>query len=198
MGEDLKTLIEDRPGGGTGEIEVAVIGEVEHGRRVGPRLIVDAQLPAGQEPVGNLHLEPAGKALLAVGAGISEDSAGAARLGQRLDLPDPGDEALAGAAVEGVGPVIGHEPDVAAVDRKAGASDPPGIAADDAAEEVARIPRLVGGEIGQAERDIVDPPRAVRRFDGGDDPAIIEEANDEAVVPAQDIFRTNSPSLVVP
>ena len=90
--------------------------------------------------------------------------------------------------MKGVGPVIGLEPDLVAVDRKAGAGDPPGIAADDSAEEVARIPRLVGGKVGQAERDIVDPPGAVRRFDGGDDPAIIEEANDEAVVAAQDIF----------
>ena len=78
MREDLQLLVEHRSGSGAGEVEVGVIGEVEDGRRVGPRLIIDAQLPARQQPIGDLDLEPAGKALLAGGAGISEDGAGAA------------------------------------------------------------------------------------------------------------------------
>jgi len=84
--------------------------------------------------------------------------------------------------------LIGDEPDLASIERKAGIGDPPGVAADDPAEKIARVPSLVGGEVGQAEHDIVDVPRMVRNLDRGDDPAVAEEAHDHSVVALQGKF----------
>jgi hypothetical protein len=76
-------------GAGAGEVEVAVLAEVDDRRPIGRRAMVDAPGAVGRERVAHRHPHRAGKALVAVGAvqrKLQRDAAvGAAR--QRLDVP---------------------------------------------------------------------------------------------------------------
>ena len=67
-----------------GQVEVAVMGQVDHRRLVGLRLVGDDQLVAVGQDVGDDGLEVSGVALLAVPAEVGEPDADAGRVADRL------------------------------------------------------------------------------------------------------------------
>lgn len=68
-------LFEDVAIAGAGEVEVAVVGQVEHGRFVGAGLVVDAQLVVVGEAIGHFGGEVAGEAHFTVRRQIGQGHA---------------------------------------------------------------------------------------------------------------------------
>lgn len=68
VGKHLKRVVERRSRSVTVQVEVAVVGEVHHRRRVGQCHVGDGELVCGREPVGHPHVEVAGEALVSVRA----------------------------------------------------------------------------------------------------------------------------------
>ena len=61
-------MVKDGALAGSGEVPVAVVGQVEHGRLVGCRLVLNPQFIAFGEPVGDVDGQRAGIVLFSVGA----------------------------------------------------------------------------------------------------------------------------------
>ena len=104
-GHQLQLVVVGAAGALAGEVEVGVVGQVDDRRRVGRRVVVDPQLVVVGQGVGDLDLERAGVALLAVRAGVAEPQADAVAVGDLARPPRRLVEALL-AAVQVVGAVV--------------------------------------------------------------------------------------------
>ena len=65
---ERELVLQDVAGSGSGEIEVAVLREVDRRRLVGGGVVVDDQLVGRRQRVGDAGVEVAGIAFVAVGA----------------------------------------------------------------------------------------------------------------------------------
>ena len=122
-----------------GEIEVGVIGEVDHRRSRRARLIADVEGVVLQEAIGHLHLQLAGEALLTIEGDVAEYERGIVHL---LGIPDTEVEAR-GPAVETIGTVIDPEAVGLVIKRKLPLRDPIAVATDDGAEVLLLRPEIV-------------------------------------------------------
>src|SRR5690606_34405370 len=84
----LEALRLDRSAARAAEVEIAVIGEIEHGRPRGPSRVLEAHDVALLEDVSHFERQLAGKALIAVGAGEAQGRAAAALVAESLHRPD--------------------------------------------------------------------------------------------------------------
>ena len=122
-----------------GEIEVGVVGEVDHRKSGRARLIADVEGIVLQEAIGHLHLQLAGEALLTICRGVAEYERGGVPL---LGVPDPEVEAR-GSAVETIGTVIDPQAIGLVIKRKLPLRDPIAVATDDGAEVLLLRPEIV-------------------------------------------------------
>ena len=122
-----------------GEIEVGVVGEVDHRKSGRARLIADVEGIVLQEAIGHLHLQLAGEALLAICRGVPQHERGVIPL---LGLPDPEVEAR-GSAVETIGTVIDPQAIGLVIKRKLPLRDPIAVTTDDGAEVLLLRPEVV-------------------------------------------------------
>ena len=181
---ELELVVVDVPRPLAGEVEVGVVGEVDHRRLVGRRLVVDVQLVPVVEPVEDLDRQRSRVALLAVGGRVRQAHAdGAARphLGGR---PHAAVEA-ARAAVEAVRRVVDRELERLPVDRERALGDAVAVAADDRAEvRVALVVRLarVAADVAEAERDVLQAPAAIGDADRLDRAAPGDDRDGHAAV----------------
>ena len=95
----------------TGEIEIAVIGEINGRCLIGPGGVFDLQGVVAGEDVIDRELERAGVVFFAVGAGVAEADAGARISFQGLSLPVDSAEGSVSAAVEVVRGMVDGELD---------------------------------------------------------------------------------------
>jgi len=155
------------------QVEVAVLREV-HGRRaVRGRVVVEDQLVAVGQRVGNGGLQRPGVALLAVRARVREDEPDRVRVLERRNAPDHLVEA-AYAAVQVIGTVIRRQRVGPAVQREPAPGDPVAVTTDDGAE--VRRPPLVVRQGVESEDDVVESPVPVRHLERHDDAAVREDA----------------------
>ena len=133
------------------EVEECVVGEVQDGIPVADGAVGDLQLVLGGEPVGHRCVQRAGISLLPVRADIAELHA-ALRFTR---LPELRVEA-AEAPVQGVGAVVGGERAGFAVQGKARAPQPVGVAPAGGAEIFPPL-EVVRGAV-EAEHDVPDGP----------------------------------------
>ena len=145
-----------------GEIEEAVIGQIDDGRLVGHRGHFHRKLGAAGNAVGDVGLELAGIALLAVRADIGQRDEGRGSLADGGDGPGLAVEA-GQPAMQGVGAVIGRQLKARAIQFERAVRDPVGVAADGRAKEAPD--REIAGEIVAAEDDIGETPGTIRRKD---------------------------------
>nr|WP_254453605.1 hypothetical protein [Siccirubricoccus sp. G192] len=124
-----------------GQVEVAVVGEVEHGRPAGAGLIVDRERAIPCQRIAHRNPQRAGEALVAVRAEMREGQRTAARLRRRL--PQRPVEALR-PAMQRIRRVVHRDPVVLALQREAAIGDAVGEAADGGAE-IAVIGQVFGG-----------------------------------------------------
>lgn len=108
-----------------GQIEIAVVGEIEYGIPVCLGIINDVQGSIGLQGVSDPDLGVAGEALVAVGA-VQPQSHG--RSGVLFQFPEPDVEAVR-AGVEAVGTFVGGEDDLLSEHGEPGAPDTVGVAA---------------------------------------------------------------------
>ena len=149
----------------TGQIEKAVVGEIDHGRPIGPRRHVERQLHRSGQAPGHLHVERAGITLFAVGAGMRECHGRTVAVLDRDNPPVAAIETFQ-PAMQRVGPIVDRELHLAAVEHEARAGDAVGIAADGGPEE------LPPGEIAIERRHgRARCPRGVRRHPAPATPA---------------------------
>ena len=85
-----------------------------------------------------------------------------------------------GAAMQRIGAIVGDEMIGLAVQGELRAADTVGVATGDRAEMAGQ--RLVVPQASEAERDVVEPARAVGHVDFGDDSAVAEEAHAHTVI----------------
>ena len=124
-------VLQDGTGVMAVQVEVAVVGVVDDGIRLGDAVVVDADGVVLGQGVGDVHIQRAGVALVAVGA---VDGEGDGILAHGLDVPDPeGLEIQTG--VEIIGAVVDIELILHAVQHKMAAGDAVGVAAHGGAEE---------------------------------------------------------------
>src|ERR1700733_12898671 len=91
-----------------GQIEEAMIGEIDHGRAIGPRRHVERELHRPRETPRHLYLQRTGIALFAIGAGARESDRRASPLLDRDNPPVVTIEAL-GPAMQRIGSIIGRK-----------------------------------------------------------------------------------------
>ncbi len=174
---DPQHVVEDGAAALAGEVEVGVVGEVDDGGRVGDGPVLDAQLAAGVEQVGDLGGQRTGEALVPGGAVQAQPDADPAFLPDGFAVPQPGGVAV-GSAVQGVAGVLGGESVDGAVQGQQAAGDPVGVAADGGAE--------VGGGAGQfgdahaAEDDVGAETVPVGRVQGVEPGAEAEHLGEDA------------------
>ncbi len=133
------------------QVEVAVVGEVVDGRRVGRDRVVEPQGVVGRQAVFDGGGQRAGEAFLAVRADAGEADADGVALVDRLGLPVVVIEAAV-AAVEGELALVGRHLDGAAVELEAATGDAIAVAADDGAE--VRVLCEVALDVAEAEDDV--------------------------------------------
>ena len=180
---NLQHMLEHR--GFARQIEIGVVGQVQHRRRVGGRGVIDHQRVA-VEPVVHHHIQRAGKSLVAVRTVQRQPQ----RLAVRLGLPHPVGEA-ARPAVQGVAAVVGRQSVLAPVEDEACAADAVGVAAGYRAEmpavaEIGLQPiepeRHVAGAALDRHHQFGDP-RAVLR-DGRAKPVLLRRLNARTAAPS--------------
>jgi len=160
------------------EVEVAVLRQIDRRRLVAGRRIVDDQLVLVSQGVGHAHAEVAGIALFAVGARAGEgDAVGVL---ERFGRPHHLVEADV-AAVQVVRPVVGRELVGLAVERELPLGDPVAVAADDRAEEGRRRIADVAVQRVEAEHDVADLSAAIGRLQTGNDAAVADGLDRDAV-----------------
>src|SRR5712691_11117936 len=152
IGIDLHQMVEDVATALPGKIEVGVLRQVHDGRFVGRRFVVDCQLVAIGQGVGDARRERARVPFLAVSARVRERNPLRDRLAAPRDLVEASD-----AAVKVVGSVVRREPVKSVVEREASVRDPVAVTADDRAEVRYAGPPVLGGAI-EPKDDVVGPP----------------------------------------
>jgi hypothetical protein len=161
------------------EVPVRVVGEVDDGRPVRRRAVVDAPFVRRGQRVAHRHVEPAGVVLVAVLARqrqLERDAAVGLRR-QRLDRPPALAEA-ARPAVQSVRAVVARQRVGLAVEREAAVADAVGVAADERAE--VRIALFVVGERVEAEDDVGAAAGAVGAAERRDDAAVVDRLQHQA------------------
>ncbi len=88
LGIDLETVIEDRFTPLSREVEVTVVGEIEHSRLVSGGLVTNPQRILLGPSVSHGAFEGAGVTFFAIGAGVGEHETGVIPLIADLGLPD--------------------------------------------------------------------------------------------------------------
>ncbi len=155
VGLDEQLVAVDRPGALAVEVEVGVVGQVDHGGGVGGRLQGDPDglpLHLVADPGAHGAREP----LVAVRAHQRQHQLVGV---VRLDVPQSYVEPL-GPAVQAVAPVVGAHLDVLAVEREAAAGDAVGVPPDDSADVVpARQPLR---DVRMSEHDVAPLAVAAR------------------------------------
>ena len=117
-----------------GQIEEAMIGEIDHGRTVGPRRHVERELHRRRQTPRHLYLQRAGITLFAIGAGAREGYRRTSALLDRDNPPNVAIEAL-GSAMQRIGSIIGRKLHHLTVEHEARPRDTVGITPDGRAEE---------------------------------------------------------------
>ncbi len=162
----------------TGQIEKAVIGEIDHARTIGPRRHVEHEFHRPGKAPGHLHVQRAGIALLAIGTGVGK------RHGRMICILDRDNPPVAAIktlqpAMQRVGPVIRRELHLSAVEREARAGDAVGIAPD------GRTKELPSGEISlerlMTEHDVVATSGGIRHQQGLQRRAIGHDARFQSI-----------------
>jgi len=167
------------------EVEVAVVGQVEHCRFVGAGLVVDAQFVAVGEAVGHLGGEVAGETHFAIRRQVSQGHADRILVLGFLRLPDLLVEALS-AAVQGVGLVVLRHLVAFAVEFEGALGQAIAEAADGRAE--VRGAFLVTLHIVEAEDDVVEFAVFVRHLQRLQGRAVGDDRGLHAVAVAQDVL----------
>lgn len=156
VGVDLNFVIEDRFTPFSGEIEVAVIGEVKNGWLVGGGIVVDPEGVVLGPGVGDGACESAGVAALAVGAGVGQGESWVVAIVAEIGFPDLFIETLF-SAVEMVGGVVGGEGVFLAIQSEFPFRNAVGVATGDATKIGALFDVVVDGI--ESEDDV--PHRAI-------------------------------------
>jgi hypothetical protein len=177
-GDQGELMVEDGLGALAGQVEIGVVGQVDHGRGAGGGAVVDAQPPV-REAVAHRGPQRPGEALVAVGADQGELDAAAAGYPDRLGRPQSGVESLV-AAVQGVGARGVAERNLvgAAVQGEAAVGYPVAEAADGGPEEGGPFPD-VALEFRVAQCDVHRSRRAPVRggeVQGLQDGAVLQDA----------------------
>ena len=157
---DGKTMIENIAGrAGAGQIEEAVIGEIDDRGAIGPRRHVEREFHRPGQAPGHLDLQHAGIALFTIGAGTRK---GYCRTRALLDPDNPPVVAIEtlGPAMQRIGPVIGRELHHGAVEREARARNTIGIASDGRAKILP--PGNISIERVMTEHDVVAAAGGIR------------------------------------
>lgn len=106
-------------------------------------------------------------------------------VGHDLRIPDLLVESF-DAAVQMIGTVVGRELVLLLIDREAALRDAIAVAPGDGAEE--RVAGEIAVERIEAEHDVASGAAAIRRFDRGDDAAVGDRANLDAVLVGQRVL----------
>ena len=159
--EDLQLVPQHRPA--TRQVEVVVMRQVDHRRRIGRGFVLDGPAHLVIEPVPHHRPQPAREALVARRA-VELQSQAAVALGLR---PPQQVAESARAAVQAVAAVVGHQRVAFAVQPERGARDAVAIPADDHAEM--RIAQHVVLERRQAQHDVGRFAPRIRHLQPRDD-----------------------------
>ena len=181
-GGELHHVILDRAAGFALEVEVDVLGHVDRRGLVAGRAVFDAPDVLRGERIGDLRLDPAGEALVAVGRDVGEDDADVAALHEALGVPDvavPAARAAVEVAADAAGRVIERgEPDATAVELERAVRDAVAVAADDRAPVgIARVPARRRIE---ADDHVLELAFAIGREEPDDLPAVVGHFHDDA------------------
>ena len=130
-------MVQDGALAGPGEVPVAVVGQVEHGRLVGCCFVLDAQFIPFGEPVGGVDGQCAGIVLFSIGTHqLQRDADGPILLD---DFSGPGTTVESAiATVQMIGIVVGGKLEFLVAYRKGTGGDAVRVAAADGAEVGAR------------------------------------------------------------
>ena len=157
----------------TGQIEIGMVGQAAQGILVAHGAVANAQVVFVRPANAYRHLQRAGKALLAVCAGIGKgDNIGRLAL-VRLGMPKLAVKAVV-PAVQAVGAFVCIHMIVLAVQGKGGAGDAVAYAADGCADIII-LADIIGGAV-KAQRHIGQAARAVRHAHGHDARAVVGQA----------------------
>ena len=105
---ECQVMVENGAVASSGEIPIAVVGQVEHGWLVGCCLVLDRQFAVLGQPVGDIDGECPGIVLFAVGTDQFQGHADGPVLLDRLARPGPAVETLV-TSVKVVGVIVGGE-----------------------------------------------------------------------------------------
>lgn len=126
-------------GGGSvvlpGQIEIAVVGQVENGIVIAHSVVCDVQAAFFIQTVGDINGGAAGISLVAIGAFQMERNGGIGIIGHR---PHPGMVEV-GAGMEVVAVLVGRKGILPVTDGERAAFDPVGAAADNGAQEAGSV-----------------------------------------------------------
>ena len=152
VGGDREAVRGQARAAGTGEVVEAVVGEVDHGGRVGRGRVVDVEgVLAAHQAVSHLHRHRAGEVLVAGGADEREHGTERGGVRKIAALPDAPVEAIR-VAMQMHAFGVRHQGDGVAVERELGVADAAGVAAHDGA--VAAAVGLVRGQRWQAQHHV--------------------------------------------
>lgn len=162
VGGDRQHMVENRMLGVARQVEIGVIGHIDHRRTVGSRLVADVDGIVVRQPVDDLRRDGARESCIAVGR--------MQRQGERLRI---GPLCLAetilpsvGPAVQTVAEVVHRQAHRVAVEHEPSAGDAVGITADRRAEIRRDVAVIV--DVVEAEHHVAQHTRAVGHHDRDD------------------------------
>jgi len=184
-GVDHGDLLENVAIAGAGQVEVTVVGQVEHGRFVGAGLVVDAQFVVVGQAIGDFGGQIARETHLAVGREVGQGYANRILVLGFPGLPDFLVETF-GAAVQGVGFVVLRHLIAFAIDFESTFGQTVAEAADGRAE--VRGAFLIALHIVKTQDDIVELAVFVSDFQRLQGRAVGNHGGLHAVAVAQDVL----------
>ncbi len=166
---DIEHVVGHGHGSVAREVEVRVVGEVDHGRLVGGRAVSDVELVAGKGCICHGGFHVAGKTVVAVGRVHCQYKCGVVGLlgGIHLILP------AGGTTVECVAEVIDRQLDGVAVDGQTAVVDTVGITSDSRAKVCLVVFGQIGLDAVKAQHYVAHLAVASRHFESHDAAAIV-------------------------
>ena len=162
----------------TSKIPVAVLREIDRRRLVAHRLIVHDQPIVIREGVSDCSTKSPWITLFHVRARVIERDTNALVISERLCVPDNLVKP-AKSTVQTIWTVVDGEAVGGSVERESPTRNPVAVAPDDRAEVWAIME--ISTQAVVAEDDVIEPPRAVRRLERGDDSAVVGEPHLDAM-----------------